>query len=300
MLLKIVAAVLLIPTMSRADVSCQAPSQLPAIHSTSLVLQSPECQLAEMERQKPLSYGWFEDSKDKPTIRDLVAPETACLKTAFDKCYSQLKPAIELADLESRFKDWIANPKYRMLDGHVHCHARASLLAKELTEAGFEAKLVQIENAPTLIAVERDSKELRYHDYGGHHWIVQVEVKSAQGIQSMVLDPQFTDGPIHRAEYFKQAIGQDCLEGKASGNPADCNFYVDPPFVLASPRERSHPILTEKCGWSKASEDEAEILSINSKMAAKKFPRAAEVGKGDYRDPAVRRQLLKAGWKKAE
>jgi hypothetical protein len=147
-----------------------------------------------------------------------------CLKAQVNHCYPSLKQNIERINLNTIFEEFKSNHHYRMGDPAVFCYLRAKKLAFELAQKGFSSEIVRINQAPVLIAPLLDANDSylgRYIDYSGNHYVLMVKDENGNEI---ILDPQFSEKPQQKEEYFKSTIGTVCEESEDVRNIWGCNY----------------------------------------------------------------------------
>ena len=227
-----------------------------------------------------------------------------CEQDRMDRCFPKLSATIPAASLDVLFKGWTQDPLYRMNTPEVQCHSRAYALAHELSRMGFKSKLVRIEDAPTLIAVDRGRNgklKGRFNDYHGWHFAVMVEAESPDGSkQSRVLDPQFMDRPVSQDEYFVRTIGQRCklidssVRKRISDADWDCTYRLLQPnywYRAGDIKQEEfpfHPPIDPDagCGWSILGQMKEEIRSINANYKGSSSDRIPQALRSE-RNPSV-------------
>ena len=157
----------------------------------------------------------------------LTAIGRACLENQYKNCYpeSLLKDQISLSELNLIFAPLKGDSHYRMRDPAIFCLDRARLLANLLSKKGYKTQIIKIDRAPVLIAPLLDKKDRyldRYLDYHGTHYVVSIKV--APSNEEYLLDPQFSEAPVPKKEYFVSSIGSNCNEGEPTLDTWECNY----------------------------------------------------------------------------
>lgn len=184
---------------------------------------------------------------------------SACLRQRFSRCYLGLKQEISKDKLKKMFQSFTGDYRFRYATGGGACHLRAEALAYTLAKSGYAAKVVRIEHAPTLIAMDRalDNKLTgRYYDYHGYHTLIQIMVNDNGHQVPYLLDPQFMTEPMPRDEYFLKTTGQVCKSLDETEDKSFLNcYYKLLPQNEPTERANAHAILDPKnqysaCGWN--------------------------------------------------
>lgn len=157
-----------------------------------------------------------------------------CLSRRFLSCYANLKQSVQKTDLDTMFVGFKTDFRLRYESGGLGaCHLRAEALAYMLAEAGYAAKTIRIEHAPTLIAMDRSKDDAligTYDDYQGYHNVIEIMVNEKGTISPYILDPQYMTRPMKKNEYFLRTVGQNCHAIKAVGPNSflDCYYRYKP------------------------------------------------------------------------
>jgi hypothetical protein len=143
-----------------------------------------------------------------------------CLKKRFTTCYPDLNETVDLDTLNTIYNDLKNDHSFRMKDPMAACYERAKRLGFKLAEQGYKTEIIHIEDAPTLIAPLLDAKDNYldgFHDYYGQHYVIAI--KSSDG-NSYILDPQFSEVPLKKENYFMKTTGPICVNANLSKNDA--------------------------------------------------------------------------------
>lgn len=114
-----------------------------------------------------------------------------------------------------------------MGDPAVFCYLRAKRLGFEFAKKGYSSEILHINQAPVLIAPLLDANDGylgKYIDYSGSHYVLMLKDENGHEV---ILDPQFSDEPRKKEEYFKDTIGTNCEETESIKNIWACNYKKD-------------------------------------------------------------------------
>lgn len=243
--------------------------------------------------------------------RKLEAFTVQCSNNRFKACYPKLEESVPLNDLNELFKQFTEDYRLRYNTGGGACHTRADALAFILAEKGFEAQILRIHNAPTLIAIDRDidgKPTNRYYDYGGNHTLIQIMVKNLKGeVEPYLIDPQFMAKPLKRKDYFLKTIGQNCNKVESNTSNTDllsCSYSLMP---QNSSEKNPYDLLGDSdfsvCGWAKDQDGEGlaklsqkKIEETSKNMILMNSNHTKSLIEIDKDDPELTKKLIIASY----
>lgn len=254
--------------------------------------------------------GLNSDSEKELLDESLVSAINQCETARLKRCHPSSGNPISTDELTRFWNQWVKDETYRMNTPEVSCYDRAYILANSLVRLGFRVNLVKIEEAPTLIAVNKDRDGKRtgfFNDYQGTHYVVAIDVVNHSGAsERKLLDPQFFDSPVSQKSYFTRTIGQDCEELDDKGTrqgprrPWGCTFRTLQPnyWVNAGDvRIEDYPFTqseeNESCGWSQLHRSRNTVAYINKMF---KFTTSTPIPEALVKSENLNRDLILQGY----